>query len=435
MLSLKGFINESTYKNIYEELEGEEELDYDIGFIVESKSGGDDDSGDTEDDSKAKMGDITGKLHELLVGYHLQHGKHMEAHPDSTGLSPEESHAKHVKLMQKKDPNFEHNYKILNDRAKAAADHIRSHVEAGGRKVTKVHWTSTGSAVTKSTGIKGQTGKNNASDIVIHSHKEGTPPDKAKPKFIGVSLKKNEKNSPETTSSNLGASSLHPKATEELAEFKRKRVENYKSMPKASGEDDSKNSAKRAEWLAKRPKTAAKIERENRAFVQKTAKSTAKHLNSLPQEELHHHVKSLLSAHHNEMHGMDVGDGSGDKHELIKHTTYGDVKGEAKHQLIKDIPAHYEHLFNDPKHKIKVVHQKNGTINFKHKGKSIISQTVRLADNKHIMPKVKSVASPLVGSNKSDDTAPKTPKAKAKPKKKLTTENIRYILNLINERR
>ena len=76
--------------------------------------------------------DTKGKLHELLVGYHLQGGKHMEKHPDKNGDSPEEAHNRLQKTVHPDD------YKKINDRAKSAANHIRKQVEVNGHKIHQV---------------------------------------------------------------------------------------------------------------------------------------------------------------------------------------------------------------------------------------------------------------------------------------------------------
>jgi hypothetical protein len=109
--------------------------------------------------------DTKGKMHELLVGYHLKGGKHMSRHPDKTGDTPKQAHDK---LKSTIHPN---DYRKMNTRAKSAANHIRKQVEVNGHKIHDVHWTSKPGDIHRSTGIHASQ-KEDASDIVITTHKK-----------------------------------------------------------------------------------------------------------------------------------------------------------------------------------------------------------------------------------------------------------------------
>jgi hypothetical protein len=109
--------------------------------------------------------DTKGKMHELLVGYHLLGGKHMEKHPDKHGDTPEEAHNRLKKTVHPND------YKKMNVRAKSAASDIKKQVEANGHKIHQVHWTSQPNDLLRTTGIKA-TQKEDSSDIVVTTHKK-----------------------------------------------------------------------------------------------------------------------------------------------------------------------------------------------------------------------------------------------------------------------
>jgi hypothetical protein len=109
--------------------------------------------------------DTKGKMHELLVGYHLQGGKHMEKHPDKNGDTPKEAHDRLKKTLHPND------YKKINARAKSAANDIRKKVEVNGHKIHQVHWTSQPNDLLRTTGIKA-TQKEDSSDIVVTTHKK-----------------------------------------------------------------------------------------------------------------------------------------------------------------------------------------------------------------------------------------------------------------------
>lgn len=108
--------------------------------------------------------DTKGKLHELLVGYHLKGGSHMSKHPDKEGDSPKEAHDKLKKTIHPSD------YKKINDRAKSAAEHIRGQLEVNGHKIHDVHWTSKPGDIHRTTGIHSSQ-QEDSSDIVVTTRK------------------------------------------------------------------------------------------------------------------------------------------------------------------------------------------------------------------------------------------------------------------------
>lgn len=109
--------------------------------------------------------DTKGKMHELLVGYHLNSGKHMSKHPDKIGDTPKQAHDKLKSTVHAND------YKKMNTRAKSAANDIKKQVETNGHKIHDVHWTSKPGDIHRSTGISSSQ-KEDASDIVITTHKK-----------------------------------------------------------------------------------------------------------------------------------------------------------------------------------------------------------------------------------------------------------------------
>jgi hypothetical protein len=137
-----------------------------------------DDENDDEDEKKEHIkedagpiqgkvsSDTKGKLHELLVGYHLKGGSHMSKHPDKEGDSPKQAHDKLKKTVHPTD------YKKINARAKSAAEDIRKQVEVGGHKIHDVHWTSKPGDIQRSTGIKSSQ-QQDSSDIVVTTRKKG----------------------------------------------------------------------------------------------------------------------------------------------------------------------------------------------------------------------------------------------------------------------
>jgi hypothetical protein len=103
--------------------------------------------------------DTKGKLHEILVGYHLMGGKHMDKHVDEDGDSPEEAHDK---LKEKVSPE---EYDKIHKRAKVAADDIKSKIPG---KIEGVHWTSKAGDIKRTTGIDSSQ-KEDQSDIIVNT--------------------------------------------------------------------------------------------------------------------------------------------------------------------------------------------------------------------------------------------------------------------------
>lgn len=108
--------------------------------------------------------DTKGKLHELLVGYHLKGKNHMSKHPDKEGDSPKIAHDKLKKTVHPDD------YKKINARAKSAAEDIRKQVEVNGHKIHDVHWTSKPGDIHRTTGIHASQ-QEDSSDIVVTTRK------------------------------------------------------------------------------------------------------------------------------------------------------------------------------------------------------------------------------------------------------------------------
>ena len=151
------------------------------GLLAEEKA--------TKENFGTLKSDPMGKLHEVLVGYHLRGGKHMDKHHDAEGKSPKEVHDEiaakigGVKSLQ---------YKNFSERARKAAEHIKEHLGLGPDDIKHVQWTSKAGDMERATGIKASQ-KEDDSDVVI-TDKNG--------RHHGVSLKVSNDNKPITLSNN-----------------------------------------------------------------------------------------------------------------------------------------------------------------------------------------------------------------------------------------
>lgn len=114
-----------------------------------------------------KASDTEGKLHELLTGYHLNGGKHMESYREE-GKTPEAVHDSIKASLPKQS------YDRINKHAKEMADKIKDHLKSSGYKgkIHKTVWTSQTKDIEHFTGKKDP---NNESDVMIHyKHAKGS---------------------------------------------------------------------------------------------------------------------------------------------------------------------------------------------------------------------------------------------------------------------
>jgi hypothetical protein len=291
-----------------------------------------------------------GVLHELLVGYHLRGKKHMEKHADKEGDSPKKAHDK-IKSQLHPDE-----YKKLNDKAKSAADHIRKHIEKSGRKIHDVHWTSKPGDTYRSTGIKASQ-KEDASDIVVHSHKGN------KTKYHGVSLKVTDDTNKHITASNPGLKANYS-AEHIVHEHRIKLHEKYPELA------NTKNKKERSALMKKNSEMKAHVTAANKETAIKLAAHTHHVLSTGSKHDLVNHIKThVLQSNKTPMEHLG--------HEHIRHTTYMAKKadgGGLKHESV--VPSeHWNHKLHD--HENVTVEHKGTTLHFKHKGVTFATHRMR----------------------------------------------------------
>jgi hypothetical protein len=291
-----------------------------------------------------------GVLHELLVGYHLRGKKHMEKHADKQGDSPKQVHDK-IKSQLHPDE-----YKKLHDKAKSAADDIKKHIEKSGHKIHDVHWTSKRGDTERSTGIKaGQ--KEDASDIVIHSHK-GT-----RKKYHGVSLKVTDNTNKHITASNPGLKANYS-AEHIVHEHRKKIAEKYPELA------NTKNKKERSAMMKANSEMKEHVKAANKETATKIAEHTHHVLSTGSKHDLVAHIKThVLQTNKTPMQHLG--------HEHIRHTTYNAPKKEGsglKHETI--VPSeHWNDKLDD--HKNITVEHKGTTLHFKHKGVTFATHRMR----------------------------------------------------------
>lgn len=304
-----------------------------------------------------------GVMHELLVGYHLNNGQHMDKYKNEEGESPQQAHDRLKKTIHKDD------YKKIHDRAKSAAEDIRKQAETRGHKISAIHWTSKPGDLKKSTGIEASQ-KQDASDIVLHTH-HSSDKAKKKPRFMGVSLKISDKPDKHVPSSNLGMESLGPKAKKTFDDHRKGILSAHPALQKMT------NKKQRKAWLGNNEKATQSIKKRNNATLTKVAKDLSDHLNGAHHTELVSHIRKVVHAHTTPM--QDAG------HEHIKHITYG--ANTTKHHTVNP-GADFEHILKD--HKNITVHQGGQAVLFKHKGKTFAKQSIKFDSQSDPLSSIKS---------------------------------------------
>lgn len=307
--------------------------------------------------------DTKGKLHELLVGYHML-GRHMSKHPDIEGDSPKEAHDK---LKAKVSPE---DYKNINQRAKEAAADIKARAEGSGHKLHDVHWTSKPGDIERSTGIA-STQKQDASDLVIHTKKG------KQLKYHGVSLKVTDTTNKHVPVSNPGIESTL--GGDKILQKHREDISNkFPALNKAT------NAGARKELMKSNPKMEAYVKSRNAETLQAIAKNLHNKLKKMPPKDVVDHIQThVLQTHPTPMQQQG--------HEHLRHTTF--VKGgkNAFHHV--DPSVDYSHIYSSPQH---ITVQHSGTsIHFLHKGKKFASHRIKFVSQSDPLSSIKGSGTPV----------------------------------------
>lgn len=301
-----------------------------------------------------------GVMHELLVGYHLSGGKHMEKHEDVNGLSPQQAHDKLRSEMTDQE------YDAINSRAKSAADHIREQLQGG--RIHKVHWTSKPGDLERSTGIAASQ-KEDASDLVVTTRDSSHP---SGYRHHGISLKVTDKkpSAGEVPVSNPGLESTY--GGKEILDDHRKQI--LAHHPKLS---EFTNKEGRKSYVSGNSAAAADIKKRNATVLRSITDNMHSKLTAMKPGELADHIRNhVLHAHATPMQKAG--------HTHIRHTTYGD----GSHATM-DPSSEHESILSTPQH-ITVEKSGNGVV-FKHKGIPFARQRLKFESQSDPLSSVKGV--------------------------------------------
>lgn len=329
----------------------------------------------TEEKEKKVSSNTMGVLHELLTGYHLRGGKHMDKHKDVNGLSPQEAHDQLKKTLTKQQ------YDTINNRAKAAAEDLKKRV---GGKVKNVQWTSKAGDLERATGIKASQ-TDDASDIVITDHTG---------RHHGVSLKVSE------TKDNVPLSNPGMEKTfgaHHILEAHRKHL-----LGKIKGLSKLTNSRDRKDFIRSNPKAEEYVKSKNTETLNAIADHMHKKMSKLDTKDLADHVrKNILKAVPTPMQK--------EGHNHIRHTSYDTSSGTGF--KVVDPTKDYEHILKDHKN---LGVQKSGTsVIFTHKGVPFAKHRIKFENGSDPLSSVKGSGEEIVR---------KTPAVLNKPKEKMPVD-------------
>ena len=336
MKTFKGFLVEEQLLEELEELLNEAKDDA-------SKSGG-------------ASNNTKGVLHELLTGYHLQGGKHMESHhlvDEKTGKKETPTEA-HDRLKSQIHPD---DYKKIDSKASSAASDIKKGLAKThpGHEISHVHHTSKSGDTEKETGVKASQ-KEDASDIYVTTKHKKT----GKEAKHGISLKVSDNSSKNVPSSNLGMQSSGSKSKDLYKEHQKKV---HAIAPELSGikkEPHHKDiTAARKDWATNNPEKHDAIKSENRKVLHAVAHHQGAELqhklDSGEHEHVVNHIRDVLGAKHTPAE-------SSGKATFQKHTTYVTAKGTQHHASSPG--DDHEHILKD--HKNITVKSSAGSTHFYH---------------------------------------------------------------------
>jgi hypothetical protein len=340
----------------------------------------------TKEDFGELKSDPKGKLHELLVGKHLNGGKHMDRHADIEGRSPKEVHDE---IAAKLGGINSKQYKNFNERARKAAEDIKG--KLGIKKVDRVQWTSKAGDMKRATGIDA-TQKQDDSDIVVTDHTG---------KHHGISLKVSNDKNPITLSNN-GVETTYG-GDKILKEHKQDILDNHEGLRGITNKDERK------EWLRQNPTAKLDIKKRNLKTLTEVARNMHSHIDKMTPEQKSEHIRHIVLHAYStpmEAHG----------HVHIRHFTGGghDPLMEVAHPALD-----HEHILNSPEHI--TVHHKGTSVYYHHKGVPFAMQTAKFSSQSDPLSSL--VVTGKEVKRKKDRVAPAIAPV-AHPTKEVTSKDI-----------
>ena len=350
-----------------------------------------------ENDFGSLSADSKGKLHEILVGYHLRGGKHMEKHEDVEGKSPKQVHDE---TTTKLGGTKSRAYKNFSERSRKAAEHLKQELGLKSEDISNVQWTSKAGDIHRATGIH-STQKEDDSDVVI-TDKKG--------KHYGISLKVSDKNEP-ITLSNAGVESTY--GGDKLLKAHRDAIlKKYPAITKLT------NAEQRKTWLKSNPKAETDIKQRNVDVLQRIAGHAHNEISKLTPEQKAHHVRHIV------LHAFSTPmEAQGHIHR--RHFTGGlsNAAMEMSHPGVD-----HEHILNDPKN---ITLRHSGTsVYYEHKGVPFAMHTIKFSSQSDPLSSIVGVGKEVV--RKKDAAAREAAKQKTtvtdqapvKPEHEITSHDI-----------
>jgi hypothetical protein len=290
--------------------------------------------------------DPKGKLHELLVGYHLRGGQHLDKHPDVEGKTPKQVHDEIAKQLGGTRSLY---YRNFSERARKSSEHIKQQLGLTDKDVANVQWTSKAGDMKRATGIDASQ-KEDDSDIVI-TDKSG--------KHHGVSLKVSDDNKPITLSNN-GKEATY--GGDKILETHKKDI-----LQTHKGLSNLTNAGMRKEWLKSNPKAQVDIKKRNLQTLTNVAKNMHEKISTMSPEQRANHVRHLV------LHAYSTPK-EAQGHAHIRHFTGGGLNPDMH---VSHPGKDHEFILNDPKN---ITTKHSGTsVYYHYKGVPFAMQTAKFS--------------------------------------------------------
>jgi hypothetical protein len=304
--------------------------------------------------------DSSGKLREILVGKHLNGGNHMTSYR-AEGKTPEQMHNTHAQKFYGDNFKNSKEYKLADNSAKKAAEHIKSHLQKHGLgSVNRTVWTSQKSDHHSETGVHDE---NNTADLIVSTNKKKriteSSSDHKQSNKVAISVKIGHS---KVNYSNPGIKTYQEISGANLSDHVKKHKETVESnLPSGPGSSHDKYKALIGSTNTSDQEKAKKIKQSSLDANKNIANSMKKSMAKKSHEELHHAIVHSVSPPTHLKHIVSRTKTQEKTGEHLSHHTYD------LHKHVHEYMSHFKDLHVNPHNKSSTVtvhgtHHKTGKV-------------------------------------------------------------------------
>jgi hypothetical protein len=292
--------------------------------------------------------DSSGKLREILIGKHLNGGKHMTSYR-AEGKTPEQMHNKHAQKLHGDDYHNSREYKAADSSAKKAAEHLKTHLEKHGLgSIHRTVWTSQASDHHSETGVHDE---NNSADLIVSTNKKKRitedSTDHKQSHKVAISVKIGHS---KVNYSNPGIKTYQHVSGANLAQHVAKHKRNVESnLSSGSGNAHEKYKALRDSSHHGDQEKAKKIKQSSLEANKNIANSMRESMSKKSHNELHHAIVHTVAPPTHLKHIISRTKTHKSTGQHLSHHTYD------LHKHVHEYLSHFKDLHVNP-------HNKSGTV-------------------------------------------------------------------------